>query len=210
MSLRIRSLHLGIAILGLLAVALPAAASGPAYEYKIERSETVSFTGMNLGKTRELSLDAIEKQMAEEAKNGWRLISADMVLHDSRIGVYSFVFIYERQKGATYVVASPAGSVGTVAATEPPMTPSTPRPERTPRPPPTNDPCTAGAPCVVETHLGSELTIEIGKSYNVRLQSGDVIGGVINAASRLEVTIDSGAKGKRTIPSSNISDITAR
>jgi hypothetical protein len=182
---------------------LPATANaaGPSFEYKVAKTGRINLTGMNLGKTRELGFQEVAIIANDNARNGWRMMSADIVQEDAH-GGYSFVMVFERQIGVTYVEAPKA----------PEPTP-TPRPERTPLPPPapvSNDPCAAATPCVVETFLGSELTVEIGRKYNVKLKSGDIVNGTVTAARRLEVVLDMGAKGSRTLTNADISDMTLR
>lgn len=199
-SIRLASLFTPLVALFSL-VPTAARAAGPSFEYKIEKSGRVNLVGLSLG-TRELGLAEVERQMAEEAKDGWRLASVVLVPED-KFGGYSFVQVYERQIGGTPVDARVA-EIPTV-----PTPVFTPRPERTPRPPPTDLPCLAEYPCVVETFLGAELTIDIGKKYNVRLKSGDIVNGKVTAARRSEVVLEM-TSGSRTLSSAEISDMTLR
>lgn len=102
-------------------------------------------------------------------------------------------------------------STSAVETPPPQVTPAsavtTPKPET---PSGTNEPCVAATPCKVETYLASELTIEIGKKYNVRLKSGDIVNGTVTAARRMEIVLDQGAKGSRTLTAAEISDMTLR
>lgn len=199
-----KSLVLAASLLMLLPAA--ALAAGPSYEYKVAKSGRINLTGMNLGKTRELGFKEVQMIANDNARDGWRMISSDLVMEDAH-GGYSFVMMFERQIGGAPVVVQAAQ----VAALSAPATPTpTPRPVRTPAPPANNDPCAADAPCLVETYLGSELTIQIGKKYNVRIKSGDILNGTVTAARRMEIVLDQGAKGSRTLTAAEISDMTLR
>lgn len=201
-----KSIVLAFAAAFLLAL-FPAAAraAGPSYEYKVAKTGRINLTGMNLGKTRELGFKEVQIIANDNARDGWRMVSSDLVMEDAH-GGYSFVMMFERQIGGAPLVQ--AANVVQLSA---PATPTPiPRPERTPAPPESNEPCAKETPCVVETYLGSELTIQIGKKYNVRIKSGDILNGTVTAARRMEIVLDQGAKGSRTLTADEISDMTLR